>query len=503
MRPERIAPEQSLGNRAADLEIGQMDDIDRCFQAVSAPGSLFFHPPREVHIESFDRKNPFKPSRTWLLSEPSPSGWQNRQRFVHSLATLDAQVIVDGGNVLPMGQEAAIRNVVAAYRAIPAVRFQPVGGDQTPDATQPAVFRCCKYGGRTYLYAVNDAPFAATARVHVEASPGCRVVDLSGRRKIEPLKPDAGSGMYWEVALEPYDLVAVRLSEPNVQCSAPHVSWPGAVESALGLQIRRLSAGPLSCAIRLRSTPSPTQVLNVRKPPDGNIPDWIVIGKGDVNVELDKTEKHEGRQSVKITSRGPVVCLVSQPLTVPNTGRLAVTVWLRVADAARQPPLRLAIEGKLNGRDYYRFGAVGLSPNAGQPSDAVLPEWGSYVFQVDDLPLEGLTSLRARFDLMGPGEVWIDDVQVSALTFSRPEMVELSKLITLADVKLQNGEMGDCVRLLDGYWPQFLEEHVPLPAGTVPPETVAAKPPRREEKPPERSGFLNRVKDLVPDSLRF
>lgn len=120
-----------------------------------------------------------------------------------------------------------------------------------------------------------------------------------------------------------------------------------------------------------------------------------------------------------------------------------------------QPPLRLAIQGKLHGRDYYRYGPVGLPPSAGQAADTIRLEWGRFVLPVDDLPLEGLTSLRVRFDLMGPGEVWLDDVQVSGLAFSVPEMVELSKLIMLADVKLQNGQIGDCLRLLDGYWPRF------------------------------------------------
>jgi hypothetical protein len=93
-------------------------------------------------------------------------------------------------------------------------------------------------------------------------------------------------------------------------------------------------------------------------------------------------------------------------------------------------------------------------------------------------------------------------VQVSSLTFSGPEMMELSKLITLADVKLQHGQIGDCLHLLEGYWPRFLEENVALPAGAVS-ETAAAKPRADEEKPPERSGWLNRMRDMVPDSLRF
>ena len=159
-----------------------------------------------------------------------------------------------------------------------------------------------------------------------------------------------------------------------------------------------------------------------------------------------------------------MACLASRPFVVPDTGRLAVSVWLRVADAARQPPLRLALEGKFHGRDYYKFASVGLVPAGGQPAAPILPQWKQYLVPVDDLPLGGQNSVRVRFDLMGPGEVWVDDVQVFCLAFNRAEMVELSKIITLADVKLQNGQIGDCLHLLEGYWPRFLEENVPLPA---------------------------------------
>jgi hypothetical protein len=48
-----------------------------------------------------------------------------------------------------------------------------------------------------------------------------------------------------------------------------------------------------------------------------------------------------------------------------------------------------------------------------------------------------------------------------------------------------------------------LAENVPLPPGAAVLDTATAKPPAAEEKPPERSGWLNRVKDLVPESLRF
>ena len=101
-------------------------------------------------------------------------------------------------------------------------------------------------------------------------------------------------------------------------------------------------------------------------------------------------------------------------------------------------------------------------------------QWAQYIFQVDDLPLEGMSSLRARFDLMGPGEVWVDDVKLCNLAFSLPEIIELSKLITLADAKLRNGQVYDCMHLLEGYWPRFLDENVRLPVeNPLPPKPAA------------------------------
>jgi hypothetical protein len=136
-----------------------------------------------------------------------------------------------------------------------------------------------------------------------------------------------------------------------------------------------------------------------------------------------------------------------------------------------------------------------------------LPEWGQYIVPIDDLPLEGLSSLRVRFDLMGAGDVWIDDVQIYNLAFTRWELRELYKLLHSADALLEIGQIGDCLHQLEGYWPRFLEENVPLQPNAVPAatpaDTLATQPRPAEQKPPERSGFLNRIKNIVPESLRF
>jgi hypothetical protein len=321
--------------------------------------------------------------------------------------------------------------------------------------------------------------------------------------------PDAAGGMVWEVRLEPYDLVAVQLSDTAAQLARPQAKWPDNIESALGMEIRKLGAR----AAALRNPPSLLTLENsdFEKPADKKspFPSSAASSREGATVALDGMHVHGGKQAVKIQSSGPIACLVSQPFAAPATGRLSLAVWLRIDDAKRQPPFRLSVEGKLNGRDYYRYAQVGQPLEGGQPTAALGSEWEQFIFQVDDLPLTGLSPLCVRFDLMGPGDVWVDDVQLYSLAFTKPEIVELSKLITLADVKLQNAQLGDCVRLLEGYWPRFLNENVPLPNSVQTAAELARNPAAKKhaENPAaetaERTGFMDRMKNLIPESLRF
>lgn len=502
LQPKQIVPHGDLGRRAAELEIERSPDFNTCFKGFNVPGCFFHHRSSEIQIDSFNAKSPFEPGETWIVSQPTPADSANRRRFVRGLAALDARVMVDGGWVLPIGDEQSLSDLTAAYRALPDVPFQTVGGEQAGNASRSALCRWCLHGGRTYLYVVNDTPFPTTARIHVEAVSGCRVEELTGRRKIEPLNPEATSGLYWEVRLEPYDLVAVRFSDPGARFSNPAVVWPKTIDDQLATNIRLL--GARAAALR---NPTPSNVVSnpdFEQTPgkSEDIPGWAITNRKDVSIKLDESEYHGGRQSIKLHSYKSIACLVSRPFAPPTTGRLTISVWLRTSDSLRQPPLRLALEGKLNGRDYYRYAPVGSAAGPDRPVVPILPEWGQYVFQIDDLPLEGLASLRVRFDMMGAGEVWIDDVRTFNLAFTKAEMVELSKLISLADVKLQQRQVGDCIRLLEGYWPRFLEANVTLPPEAV--ATASAKPePPKEEPPPERSGFLNRIKDMLPETLRF
>jgi len=203
-----------------------------------------------------------------------------------------------------------------------------------------------------------------------------------------------------------------------------------------------------------------------------------------------------------------VASLISHPFAAPATGRLAISVWMRVADAKNQPTLQVTLEGNHRGERINRCFEIGR-PAGGGPIDwSIKSEWSSYLFPVNDLPLEGLSQLNLRFDLIGPGEVWIDDVRMIDLAFYTKEVIELRSLLHTAYVRLQAGRVSDCMRLMEGYWPRFLEENVPLRTrvarhADLPPAAAVEAPKPPPKSPPKSSpGIMDRVKGLLPKRLR-
>ena len=61
-----------------------------------------------------------------------------------------------------------------------------------------------------------------------------------------------------------------------------------------------------------------------------------------------------------------VTWIRSQPIASPETGRLSISVWLRMLGNAEKsgqmPEVRMAIDGQTPLDDYYRFGVVGRKP---------------------------------------------------------------------------------------------------------------------------------------------
>jgi len=195
----------------------------------------------------------------------------------------------------------------------------------------------------------------------------------------------------------------------------------------------------------------------------------------------------------------------SAPFAAPISGRLSLLAWVRVNDVVRQPTLRLAVEGKLDGRVKYWKANVGASED-GQPVKPLTTEWSAYRFPVIDLPQAGLTDLRVGFDLMGEGEVWIDEVQVFDLWFEDNERADLLKSVATADLQAGSGNLADAQEYLNGYWPSFLRRHIHLPDSPPLAPGLAGEPARAAAAPlpskPPSPSITDRLKSWIPRSWR-
>ncbi len=497
VRPEPFAPTEARGRQALYAEWAQLADSDRVFSTLPMPGSLFVHHPEKWSLPSFDQRSPFRSPHLTLWTQPVPADRQNRRRFVQSLAALDTQLFFDGGWFFPLGGHESLQDLLVSYRRLPTVPFQRLPDSSAGEPSlQPITIRYASQDNYTYLYLVNPTALPVLVRVKLEAPRQCQMEELSGRRTTRPLV-FTSEDCTWTVDLEPYDFLAVRFREAKIRPVQAEVRVPAAAVTGLEERIRTLS----SRAAGLRNPP-PLNVLGnagFEQPtlPDNTIPDWFTSRNPQTNIRIETREAHGGNRCVRLASEGPIACLVSRSFSAPPTGRFSMLVWLRIADPQRQPPLRLAVEWEKNGRQY-RYASLGASVDDPQ-TVPLTTDWTPYVFQVYDLPLEGTVPMRVRFDLMGPGEVWIDDVQVSGLAFSREELIELSKLLTVANAKLERGQLGDCIRLLEGYWPRFLDTYV----GNEP-ESLTHQTPFPSPLEAERSSnVLDRLKTFLPRPLRF
>lgn len=501
LRPQRTSPPTASGKpgaaEAAYLQANVSGVADRRFAEIASAGAMHYQAPTSERLTSFEEARPFgdENSELWLTTQFAPSGALNRRRFAHSLAVADPKLLIDGGWLAVMGQEDAVRPLFQAFRQLPNRPFH-----ETPSAdggAAPVVLRTLTVDGQTWAYVVNDSPHPVELWAQFQTASERPVTSLDGR----PLPPIRSTAP-WQVQLEAYDFLAMRFEARGAQLREWRVQSSPEAQSGMerAMAELRLRAGMLQ-------SPPPWNVLSnpgfESESSTGEIQGWLRAAGENIEIATTKNEKYVGQQSLMLKNRSSssAAWVRSEPFDPPPTGRIAVLVRLK-GGSRRQPNLRLAVEGRFRGEVYYRYATVG----AGRESPPLKGEWAQYILPIDDLPANGLSELRIGFDLMGPGQVYIDDVQVYQLWFLDDERRELLKSIALADFQRGKGRLAECQRFVESYWPQFLFEHVALP--TRPSENAglaAASPDSQDSKPAEskRRAVLESIHRMRKKMLRF
>jgi hypothetical protein len=406
--------------------------------------------------------------------------------LAEGLAACDADVVFDAR--LTLGQVAA-DPARLGYEALPGPQGEEVRG-----IAWPLAVRRVRSGGATWLQVVNASGVAVRAVLAVAGSPAAVMDAVDGA----PL-PVSGGGL--AVSLEPWAVRAL-VAEGDLEISGGRIDYDEAVGRGIAADIEKLRARRA-----VLDAPAPIDVLDnpgfelgtpeaaVRT--SATIAGWEVVEprRGGVSLVPGMPQPDSVGRAVEFSSFNGLATLRSNPFPAPATGRVSVAVWLRLGEGAAQPPLRIAVEGVQDEREYYRFAAVG-GLTGGRP---LTGEWSLFVLQVDDLPAEPVESMRVRFDLLGPGRVQIDDVRVFDLAFDESQRVQLTKLLAVLDQQFKAGQIAACLAGLEGYWPTFLEAFVAEPPAAA---AVAAEPAAAAAKPAAAPAAGERQAGSVMDRVK-
>jgi hypothetical protein len=468
LRPRLFADETDADEEAVKHAFNESLHVDRMFRHPVTSGSQFLHEPRLMRLPSFDELSPFGSENTFLslVAHVSPAGAQNRERFARALAREDAQVLFEGGWMMPLGQTESVREFLQAYRQLPRIPFEATKGESR--RWQPLTIRWAHTEDASYLYAVNESPWLIGANITLVARPSAQFSAL-GEGPRPAVRPERGRQI-WSLALEPYQVVAIRADLPGVTVEDAEVSLPPAVKPGLEGQIYQLNLRAAQLR-NPRSMPVPPnagfeQWDDVTKLPEG----WTVReGRGSVRREL--RDVHEGQSAVLISLPSGSLGLRSPVFAPDDAGRLSISIRAKVPEGATQPRMRLIIE--IDGRSYYPWSPIGV----GTGGRALTDQWKEFVFRVNQLPPIN-ESFRLGIEFGGAGEVMIDDLKLyDTLVLDNGEQNALKMLLIEADFHARNGYVTDCMRLLRGFWPQYLIQNVP----EVPGEMVDAPAPPRDQ----------------------
>lgn len=496
---QRLGCPNPLQRRVLDLRINSAAAQGELIPTAGQSAALFFHSNSKLRLPSFDQLSPLGPAQTYLsLSNSSlPAGAAARRHLVRTLARGDLFSLVEGGSLLPLGQQEVTRDLRRTVQQLPG----PTATVRT-DVQQPLVARVYHQPESTTVCLINQSAWPLQVQLPLTPAESCSWTRLSqptvetedqslGAHQTTTQGKVEAEEQQWEIHLQPYDLQAWKFDSSQVRVGTPESEPQQLAKAELERRIDQIESrtnnlkiqraytelknpGFESIADPLRQNPSPTG-WNFRVGQVGS-------------AKLDTSQAHSGKNSLRLEgAEGVGVAVESELLPVPETGQLLVQAFVRCENISPDAQLYVTLESEDQGRTYRRFTRLGAD-------QLTTGKWSWYEFPVNDLPLGAENQVRLQFHLTGAAEVWIDDVGLLDVWFDDPRRVELVKRVYAARTALDQGQVVDCERLVDQYWSRYLVEYVP-------PVSVATRPQRPEKKPakePPPPGMAERLKGFVP-----
>lgn len=496
---ESMAP---LVDRAVDLELNEA--FAAAPQPVDRPhaAAMFYYPPQRRRLASFDAQSPFE-THTRLVSQTLADSAQARKLMATAFRNQDPVVVLQGGELLPMGQESAMRQVLKIVEQLP--------NDVTPHVKRAdnVTIRVYDIGDGTTCLVVNECPWQTEAQLDFVLPRAATAETLGGAdiANRSASKEFAAGPQSWQTSLAPYEIQALRFTAGGVELESIGATISETGQRELAARVADLQARDLTATRTYSGLENPGfEAMGGGNPTGG----WILVGGGaGFTAELDATNPQEGKTSIYIRNQSDnVATLESNSFATPPTGELAVTLFVRSNVVDPKTELRIVFEADSGTQTYRRFAVVG-GTQAGSPP--LGSEWQPYGFS-EKVPLDSSGRMRMKLELVGKGEVWVDQVQLYDLLFplsfyphSQQEKLELVKLRNAVDSARENGDYSQCVQILEGYWPRFLTAYTPAsqpPIAEQPKVPGKEAPPAADNVPPTPSFTERWIKPYMPSILR-
>ncbi len=505
-----VEPMSPLPDRALDLELNAAyARRDQPANAAMKSASVLYHRPLPLRLASFQASSPFRISgEIRLASQSVPSGMSAQQPYVQALLQGDPAVLVDGGDLLPLGQEEMLRGVRTLLAQL------PTSAQVSEIAKHAVVVRTYTEHDRVTVLVVNTAPWHVEAQVALDVAQSAKLEPLSAptdANRADPIKPLAlaAGRQPWAVSLGPYDVQAVRIAAPSVNVIDIRATLDDAANDELTRRLGDLASRDLSAPRVYRALANPSfEPLGGATP----LPGWHLAGDNtNASAVLDATSPQEGKTSLYFRNDGQLAAVESDAFPIPPTGQLAMTVFARGQNMGPGTELRLVFESESDGQPYRRAARV-----RGAETQRNNQQWGRpFAILVNDLPLDAHGQMRIKFELTGPGEMWLDNVKLNDLLFplkfyenSQAEILQLLRCTHEVQAAYDAGQLKDCIQLLEGYWPRFVMAYTPTttpvialaPSSDKPPAAATPSqpaPPTSNGEPPA-PGFSDRLKRIVP-----
>ena len=363
--------------------------------------------------------------------------------LAESLALGDAERVFD--STIWYAAPVARPSGRAAVAALPGATLGGVRG-----VPAPLVVRARRQADGLWVQVIN--PTAAPGRIVLGLDREAGDVMVVSDRTRLPLPPVAEAPRRRAVDIDAWSLRTLWVADP-AQIEAVGMAHDPEVHASVVARLERLRRQRLALEV-----PQPLEALDNPGFDLGGetIAGWELLESRRAALEpLPGGGRDGGRAAVFRSDKG-LATLRSNPFSPPSSGRIGISAWVRLGAGQPQPSLRIALEGAPEQGDFYRFAPVD-GPEGGRP---LTREWSQFVLHVDDLPADGLDTVRVRFDLLAAGSVEIDDVQVYDLAIDAPEREQVARIVARLEERLAAGDLASCLAELDGYWPRYLDAHL-------------------------------------------